>query len=45
MRVGGQSNRWVYALSSGVCPELRRAARVASSRFEVTLNVVIDAEA
>ncbi len=32
-------------MGSGVCPEFRRAARAASSRPEVALNAVIDAEA
>ncbi len=35
---GRLNNRWSYALSSGVCPERRRAGSTASARFEVALQ-------
>ncbi len=31
------SNKWTYALSSGVCPDRRRARRTESARLEVTM--------
>ncbi len=33
-----RSNKWAYALSRGVCPDLKRARRMAAALFEVALQ-------
>ncbi len=36
----GESNKWMYALSSGVCPDRKRARKLAYARFELAEKIV-----